>query len=128
MPNNTQRRLMKFLIIDNLDLMTRVLIEQLKVEGHEFIRLDDISTALKWLEENLPDAVILEINHKESDEVSASVSNIRQLCNRPVILYTALGAERDLVQKAMQAGAQGRVSKKMSRADKVTSAIMKIFT
>ena len=118
---------MNFLIIDEAVLMTRVLMEILTSEGHKCTRLTEVAKALQYLETESPDAVILDVKHKEPGEVRRLVSNILQLCKKPIILYTELGPKRELIKTAIQAGAHGRVSKQMSMPGKFTKAIMKII-
>lgn len=102
---------MHFLIVDDNSLLNRFLTLFLHSKGHSATALTDGDAVEGWLEENLADAVILDVGMPHVDGLTL-VSRIRERhCSVPIVMFTGLGYDEETMQAAHRAGANGYVSK-----------------
>jgi two-component system OmpR family response regulator len=117
---------MNFLVVDDNRLLNQFLITYLKSKGHDCAALTDGSKAESWLDLNPCDAIILDIGMPKVDGISL-ISIIRnRFPDVPIIIFTGMGYEEELMQAARQAGANGYVSKGLGPGE-IYSALMRVL-
>jgi DNA-binding response OmpR family regulator len=89
--------------------------------------LTDGSKVESWLNLNPCDAVILDIGMPKIDGLSL-ISVIREHhAELPIIIFTGLGYDEEMMQAARYAGANGYVSKGLGPSE-IYSAVMRVLT
>ena len=131
---------MNFLVVDDNRLLNQFLITYMNSKGHHCAALTDGSKTESWLDLNPCDAIILDIGMPKVDGISL-ISIIRNRFakvlaldeadrNRfpdvPIIIFTGMGYEEELMQAARQAGANGYVSKGLGPGE-IYSALMRVL-
>ena len=117
---------MNFLIVDDSPLLTRVLVAYLKSLGHSCDAVLDSTETETWLAANPCDAVILDIVMPKIDGL-ALISIIRKNYeNLPIVIFTGLGFDEEMMQATRDAGANGYVSKGLGPSD-IYSALMRVI-
>ena len=99
-------------------------------QGHEVHVAEDGLCALDWLNRNIPDLVITDINMPNMDgfqllEAIKAEESLRQL---PVLMVTAEARKEDIV-RAAQEGAAGYIVKPFTKAtleEKVAKIVQKL--
>ena len=90
--------------------------EMLQEEGFEVVgEAGDGETAVRLTEQNRPDLVILDVKMPVLDGISAAERIARDRI-APVVMLTAF-SQRDLVERARQAGAMAYLVKPFSKSD-----------
>lgn len=101
----------RVLIVDDEAIVLEMTAEFLKGDGFEAVTALSSTEALQRLAERPADAVLLDIHIPGENRLEA-ISNIRAAQpGIPIILFTGAGYQNDLMQEALQAGANGFVSK-----------------
>ncbi len=117
---------MNFLVVDDNRLLNRFLTTYLRGKGHACSSLTDGTKADAWLELNPCDAVILDLGMPQIDGLSL-ISIIRQSHpDLPIVIFTGLGYDEEMMQAARYAGANGYVSKGLGPSE-IYSALMRVL-
>lgn len=117
---------MNFLVVDDNRLLNRFLTTYLRGKGHSCSSLTDGTKADAWLELNPCDAVILDLGMPQIDGLSL-ISIIRQShADLPIVIFTGLGYDEEMMQAARYAGANGYVSKGLGPSE-IYSALMRVL-
>jgi CheY-like chemotaxis protein len=102
----------RVLVVEDNPLNRELLCDWLEVEGYEVWSVEDLSAAIRSIEEREPDAVLLDVQLGDDDGLSlaAWMRKRPKLCSIPVIAVTAhaLVAEQS---RFLQAGCNACVSK-----------------
>jgi two-component system, OmpR family, response regulator len=118
---------MNFLVVDDNRLLNRFLVSYMRSKGHDCTALSEAVKAEAWLESNPCDAVILDIGMPKIDGISL-ISIIRKKHqDLPVIIFTGMGYDEELMQAARAAGANGYVSKGLGPSE-IYAAVMRMFS
>lgn len=111
----TQRRVV---VAEDEALIRLDLVEMLREEGYEVVgEAGDGQEAVRQAEELRPDLVILDIKMPKLDGIEAA-SNIAGERIAPVVILTAF-SQRDLVERARDAGAMAYLVKPFAKRDLV---------
>ena len=117
---------MNFLVVDDSPLLTRILATYLQNMGHQCAAIMDSTEVEAWLEQNPCDAVILDIVMPKLDGL-ALISIIRgRFPNLPIVVFTGLGFDEEMMQATKDAGANGYVSKGLGPSD-IYLALMRVL-
>src|SRR5450755_1458403 len=117
---------MNFLVDDDNRLLNRFLVTYLRDKGHIATSLTDASKVENWVENNPCDAVILDLGMPKIDGLSL-ISIIRKRAPElPIIIFTGLGYDEEMMQAARYAGANGYVSKGLGPSE-IYSAVMRVL-
>lgn len=117
---------MNFLVVDDNRLLNRFLVTYLRSKGHACSSLTDGSKVESWLDLNKCDAVILDIGMPKIDGLTL-ISIIRaHYHDLPIIIFTGLGYDEEMMQAARYAGANGYVSKGLGPSE-IYSALMRVL-
>ena len=115
-----------FLVVDDNRLLNRFLVTFLRDKGHAATSLTDASKVEAWIENNPCDAVILDLGMPKIDGLSL-ISVIRKRAAKlPIIIFTGLGYDEEMMQAARYAGANGYVSKGLGPGE-IYSAVMRVL-
>jgi CheY-like chemotaxis protein len=105
----------KILVVEDNPLNSELLCDWLETEGHEVSSVEDLRAAMRSIEEQVPDAVLLDVQLGDEDGLELAVWMRKQpgLCSIPVIAVTAhaLVAEQS---SFLQAGCNACVSKPLN--------------
>jgi DNA-binding response OmpR family regulator len=102
---------MRFLVVDDNRLLNKFLVTYLGSKGHQCAALTDASETVAWLEANPCDAAILDISMPKIDGITL-ISMVRKRHPvLPIIIFTGLGYDEEMMAAARTAGANGYVSK-----------------
>jgi two-component system OmpR family response regulator len=117
---------MNFLVVDDNRLLNRFLVTYLRDKGHTASSLTDASKVESWLDANPSDAVILDLGMPKIDGLSL-ISIIRShFSDLPIIIFTGLGYDEEMMQAARYAGANGYVSKGLGPSE-IYAAVMRVL-
>ncbi len=117
---------MNFLVVDDNRLLNRFLVTYLRGKGHTASSLTDASKVEEWLDNNECDAAVLDIGMPKIDGLSL-ISVIRKThAELPIIIFTGLGYDEEMMQAARFAGANGYVSKGLGPSE-IYSALMRVL-
>jgi DNA-binding response OmpR family regulator len=117
---------MKFLVVDDNRLLNRFLTSYLRGKGHSCAALSDGTKVEGWLAENSCDAVILDLGMPKMDGLSLITVIRERYRELPIIIFTGMGYDEELMQAARFAGANGYVSKGLG-PNEVYSALMRVL-
>lgn len=102
---------MNFLIVDDNQLLNRYFVRFMHAKGHACAALDSGLHLEAWLELNPCDGLILDIGLPGIDGISL-ISLVREKYPKlPIIIFTGMGFDQQLMEAAQSAGANGYVSK-----------------
>ena len=98
----------------NIELLETFLVPQ----GYEVLKAEDGEAALKTIEENVVDLVLLDVMMPKIDgfEVCRRIKGDERLRNIAVVLITALAAKEDRI-KGIDAGAEDFISKPIDKGE-----------
>lgn len=117
---------MNFLIVDDNRLLNRFLSTFLRSKGHSCSSLTDGSKVEAWLDAHPCDAAIFDIGMPKIDGITL-ISVIRQSYpDLPIIIFTGMGYDEEMMQTARYAGANGYVSKGLGPTE-IYSALMRVL-
>jgi DNA-binding response OmpR family regulator len=117
---------MKFLVVDDNRLLNRFLVTYLRGKGHSCSSLTDGTKVESWLNLNECDGVILDLGMPKVDGLSV-ISIIRNHHpDLPIVIFTGLGYDEEMMQAARYAGANGYVSKGLGPSE-IYSALMRVM-
>ena len=102
----------RILVVEDNQLNRELLCDWLEAEGHEVFSVEDLRAAFRTLEEQQPDAVLLDVQLGNEDGLSLAAWMRRQpkLSNVPVIAVTAHAMVTEQ-QRILEAGCNACVSK-----------------
>lgn len=120
MPAAPARRV---LVAEDESLIRLDLIEMLGEEGYDVVgEAADGASAVRLAEEHRPDLVVMDVKMPVLDGISAAARIVEQRI-APVLILTAF-SQRDLVERAREAGAMAYLVKPFSKADLVPAIEM----
>jgi response regulator NasT len=115
----------RVLVAEDEALIRLDLVEMLGEEGYEVVgEAGDGATAVRLAEELHPDLVVLDVKMPVLDGISAAERIVEQRI-APVLMLTAF-SQRELVERARDAGAMAYLVKPFTRADLVPAIEMAI--
>ncbi len=118
---------MNFLVVDDNRLLNRFLASYLRGKGHTCATLSDPTKVENWIQQHECDAVILDLGMPKVDGLSV-ISIIRKTHTElPIVIFTGLGYDEELMQAARFPGANGYVSKGLGPSE-VYSALMRVLS
>jgi two-component system KDP operon response regulator KdpE len=97
------------LIVDDEPPIVRLVKAKLKVDGYEVLTATRGDEALRILEDEVPDLVVLDVMMPDMDGFE-TLRRIRQHSQVPVVMLTARGSDADKL-KGLQSGADDYVTK-----------------
>jgi response regulator NasT len=110
-------------VAEDESLIRLDLIEMLGEEGYEVVgEAADGASAVRLAEEHRPDLVVMDVKMPVLDGISAAARIVEQRI-APVLILTAF-SQRDLVERARDAGAMAYLVKPFSKADLVPAIEM----
>jgi len=115
----------RVLVVEDEALIRLDLVEMLGEEGYEVVgEAGDGASAVRLAEELRPDLVVLDVKMPVLDGISAAERIVEQRI-APVLMLTAF-SQRELVERARDAGAMAYLVKPFTRADLVPAIEMAI--
>ncbi|WP_240759094.1 ANTAR domain-containing response regulator [Phytoactinopolyspora endophytica] len=113
----------RVLVAEDESLIRLDLIEMLKEEGYDVVaEAADGETAVRLTEEHRPDLVVMDVKMPVLDGISAAERIAAQRI-APVLFLTAF-SQRDLVERAREAGGMAYLVKPFSKSDLVPAIEM----
>lgn len=108
----------RILCVDDEPLNLKVLSKMLVSNDYEVVKAEDGEAALKVIEENTVDLVLLDVMMPKLDgfEVCRRIKGDERLRNIPVIMVTALSAKEERI-KGIEAGAEDFISKPIDQGE-----------
>ena len=104
---------MNLLIVDDNRYLTHCVSNFFTETGHECSTLWDATKVIDWLASKPCDAIILDLKMPHTDGLSLT-RMIRETYGAiPILIFTGVGYEEKLLQAALEAGANGFLSKAM---------------
>ena len=100
----------KMLIVDDQRGVRRLLEELFKREGWEVICAGDGLEAIKYVEQQLPDLILMDVKMPNMNGLEATHEIMKKNPNIPIIMMTAYG-EIEVVKQALDAGVKKCISK-----------------
>jgi CheY-like chemotaxis protein len=102
----------RILVVEDNPLNRELLCDWLEVEGYEVSSVEDLSAAIRSIEDREPDAVLLDVQLGDEDGLSlaAWMRKRPKLCHIPVIAVTAHALVTEQ-HRFLQAGCNACVSK-----------------
>jgi DNA-binding response OmpR family regulator len=111
--NTPDREFSQFLIIDDDPSIAKFLVAYLRQRGHTCQSLTDGFQTAAWLAHNDCDVAIVDLKMPKVDGISL-ISFIREInAQIPIVVFTGVGYDEDQMHAALQAGANGYVSKNL---------------
>lgn len=111
---------MKALVVDDDQVLADVVAFTLRREGFEVVQAYDGETALRRLQSEQPDVIVLDVNLPGMDGFTVC-KRIRELVDTPIILLTVRGDENDIVH-GLSIGADDYIIKPFSPRQLVARA------
>ena len=117
---------LNILLLDDDLLLLEVLTDFLKHHGHGVTAILDPHDIEAALNKSKCDAAVIDIRLKGEDGIQY-IPKIKELISGgPVVVFTALGYKEDDMQRALQMGAKGFVSKLLP-PEELYAALMRTF-
>ena len=104
---------MNFLIVDDNRHLARCISKYLRGKGHRSTSLSDSSKVLGWLGRHPCDAIVLDIRMPKIGGIALTKLVREKHGAIPILMLTGLGYDDEFIQAAIDAGANGYVSKVM---------------
>jgi DNA-binding response OmpR family regulator len=103
----------QFLIVDDDPAIAKFLVTYLRQQGHTCHSLTDGFQTAAWLAHHDCDVAIIDLKMPKVDGITL-ISFIREINSRmPIIVFTGLGYNDEKMNAALNAGANGYVSKNL---------------
>lgn len=119
------RRPLRVVVAEDEALIRMDLVEMLSEEGYEVVgQAPDGEVAVTLAEQERPDLVVLDVKMPRLDGISAA-QRIAEQRIAPVVILTAFG-QRELVERARDAGAMAYVVKPFTKDDLVPAIEMAV--
>lgn len=116
----------RFLIVDDDASITGMLCMFLRSLGHSAHSLTDSTKTLSWLDLNPCDTVILDLAMPGIDGLSLVKMIREKQPDMPIVIFTGWGYDEKHMQEALDAGANGYVSKGVP-IEEVYSALQRVL-
>ena len=107
---------MNFLIVDDNRYLNHCLSNYLQDKGHRCSSLSDSSKVIRWLGLNTCDAIILDLKMPQIGGIALAKMVREEHGAIPILIFTGMGYDEEFLQAAVEAGANGYVSKVMGPA------------
>lgn len=104
---------MNILIIDDDRLLSSCLRDYLLDKGISASCLSDGKLAANWLDESPCDAIVVDLKMPDFDGIAVTRMIREKDPEIPVLIWTGLGYDDRLIERAREAGANGFLSKVM---------------
>ena len=104
---------MNFLLVDDNRRLTQCIGKFLREKGHRSSSLSDSSKVLGWLGRHPCDALVLDIRMPKIGGIALTKMVREKHGAIPILMLTGLGYDDEFIQAAIEAGANGYVSKVM---------------
>ena len=117
---------LNILILDDDPLVLEFLVDFMKHNGHRVTAILDPHDIEKVLKETKCNAAVVDIRLKGEDGIQYIPKIKKLISDGPVVVFTALGYKEDEMQRALQMGAKGFVSKLLPPED-LYAALMRAF-
>lgn len=115
----------RVIVAEDESLIRMDLIEMLREEGYDIVgEAADGATAVRLAEEHRPDLVVMDVKMPVLDGISAAERIVSQRI-APVLILTAF-SQRELVDKAREAGAMAYLVKPFTKADLIPAIEMAV--
>ena len=108
----------KVLVVDDEENLCLLYREELESEGYRVKTAQDATVAMKILEEDPPDVVVMDIRMPNGSGIDACRTITGELPSTPVIMLTTY-ADSDALFAAIDAGASGYVLKRVGSTELV---------
>jgi DNA-binding response OmpR family regulator len=116
---------MNFLVIDDNFLLLRTLEDYLHRMNHHCTTIVDPTEVESWMEKNSCDAVILDILMPKINGLEVISIIRKRFENLPILIFTGIGFDDLMMQRAREAGANGYLSKGLDPSD-IYLALMRL--
>ena len=102
----------KILVVEDEELLNNLYSELLEMKGHKVYNSYNGQDALSFLEENIPDLILLDINMSVTDGVKflEHIRAVNKLKRIPIILITGI-IQLEKIGKCLDMGALGYIEK-----------------
>lgn len=119
----------RILLAEDDEMMRRMTKSKLMLEGFSIVDVADGVEVIKFLEKETPDLIILDIFMEKMDglKVLTVLKESPQWKDIPVIVFSAKGS-KDLMEKAIGAGADEFLAKMMTSPAKLTQSVKNILS
>jgi two-component system, response regulator PdtaR len=125
MTSSDGRRPLRVVVAEDEALIRMDLVEMLTEEGYQVVgQAPDGEAAVELAERERPDLVVLDVRMPRLDGISAA-QHIAEQRIAPVVILTAFG-QRELVERARDAGAMAYVVKPFTKDDLVPAIEMAV--
>lgn len=122
---STEKPRRRVVVAEDEALIRLDLVEMLEEEGYSVVgQAGDGEAAIALVEEKRPDLVVLDVKMPKLDGISAA-ERIAAARIAPVLMLTAF-SQRDLVERARDAGAMAYLVKPFSKADLIPAIEMAV--
>lgn len=112
-------------MVDDNRMLNRFLVAFLRSKGHDCHALSDGTKALQWLALNRCDAVVLDIGMPKLDGLSLLRAIRENHPCLPVVIFTGMGYDDELMREALAAGASAYASKGLGPGE-VYAAMLRV--
>ena len=102
---------MQFLLVDDNRLLGRFLVSYLRDQNHQCTALTDATKVVDWLDANACDGVILDFAMPEMDGITLGGIIREKHPNLPIVMFTGMGYDEELMKRAREIGVNAYVSK-----------------
>src|ERR1051325_5848175 len=111
--SSSNREYSQFLIIDDDPGIAKFLVTYLRQRGHTCQALTDGFQTASWLSEHDVEVAIVDLRMPKVDGISL-ISFMREMNpGLPIVVFTGVGYDEEQMHAALQAGANGYVSKNL---------------
>ncbi|MGC2424099.1 MAG: response regulator [Nitrospirota bacterium] len=126
-PKNTTRK-NKILLVEDSDQIRHVYKGRLLLDGYEVADVSSAMDAVKYLREELPDLILLDLIMPIMDgfKLLKMIRETSNLSHLPVIILSAKGASEE-IEKALQLGISGYLIKTTTSPVKLSQEIKEYF-
>ena len=101
------------MVVDDNPTLRELITVQLQASGYKVIEAKDGREAVKLVGRGCPDLILMDIQMPIMDGLDATrlIRSIRELCQMPIIAFSAYGDSEENRRGAMEAGCTDYVSK-----------------
>ena len=118
---------MNFLVVDDNQLLNKFLVTYLGSKGHQCAALSVAKETEAWLETNPCDAAILDIGMPDIDGITLISLVRKRHPHLPIVIFTGLGYDEEMMKAARVAGANGYVSKGLG-PNEIYASLMRVIS
>ena len=101
------------MVVDDNPTLRELITVQLQSSGYNVIEAKDGREAVELVRQGCPDLILMDIQMPVMDGLDATrlIRSIRELCQMPIIAFSAYGEGEDNRRNALEAGCTDYVSK-----------------